>query len=210
MNEKRPDLPYEKAAEESAKTIGKGLDLIKQASPAIADFYNFIGGDRLAEQRIRNADKYKRETKRIIEARDMEEKQKRAVPEELAAPLFEAAIRDPREELQKLYAALTVNAIDPEFHDHVRPEFVETVKKWQPIDIRVMQFAAGRASGSQAFTFPEIQAVLATERRNALAVSLEHLKTLGCLISPMGGSHLVSPYGAEIMRAVSEHPDESR
>jgi len=27
MNDKRPDLPYEKAAEETAKTIGKGFDL---------------------------------------------------------------------------------------------------------------------------------------------------------------------------------------
>src|SRR4051812_43884982 len=110
MSEKRPDLPYEKAAEESAKAIGKVADLLDKASPAFADVYNLVIGDRLAEQRNRNADRYARETKRIIEERDI--KEKRAVPEELAAPLFEAAIRDPREELLKLYAALTVNAID--------------------------------------------------------------------------------------------------
>src|SRR4051812_39948641 len=114
MSEKRPDLPYEKAAEESAKTIGKGLDLVNKASPAIADIYNFMIGDRIGEYRNRNADKYARETKRIIEERDI--KEKRAVPEDLAAPLLEAAMRDPREELQKLYAALTVNALDPAFH----------------------------------------------------------------------------------------------
>ena len=204
MSEKRPDLPYEKAVEEGAKTIGKGFDLVNKASPAIADFYNFVVGDRLAEQRNRNADKYARETKRIIEERDI--KEKRAVPEDLAAPLLEAAMRDPREELQKLYAALTVNAIDPAFHDHVRPEFVETVKKWQPIDICVMQFATNRGSSGPQFTYEEIQAALVSERRNAVQVSVEHLKTLGCL-SGMHGRYSAAPYGIEIMRTVSEQPD---
>ena len=37
MNDKRPDLPYEKATEETAKTIGKGLDLVNRAAPAIGD-----------------------------------------------------------------------------------------------------------------------------------------------------------------------------
>lgn len=206
MNEKRSDLPYEKAVEEGAKTIGKGFDLVNKASPAISDFYNFVLGDRVAEQRIRNADKYARETKRIIEERHI--KEKRAVPEDLAAPLLEAAMRDPREELQTLYAALTVNALDAAFHDHVRPEFVETVKKWQPIDVRVMQYATSRQEGKAHFAFGEIQTDLqATERRNAVAVSLEHLRTLGCLSSPGQGSFTVTAYGKEIMRAVSEQPE---
>jgi hypothetical protein len=37
MNDKRPDLLYEKATEETAKTIGKGLDLVNRAAPAIGD-----------------------------------------------------------------------------------------------------------------------------------------------------------------------------
>ena len=37
MNDKRPDLPYEKATEETAKTILKGLDLVNRAAPAIGD-----------------------------------------------------------------------------------------------------------------------------------------------------------------------------
>jgi hypothetical protein len=205
MSEKRPDLPYEKAAEETGKAIGKVADLLDKASPALADLYNFLGGDRLSEQRIRNADKYKRETKRIMEERNI--KERRAVPEELAAPLFDAAIRDPREELQKLYAALTVNAIDPAFHDHVRPEFVETVKKWQPIDVRVMKFSVGRPQGKPHFGAGEIETALTMERQNAVTVSLEHLRTLGCLSSPGPKSYTATPYGAEIMRAVSEKPD---
>lgn len=205
MNEKRPDLPYENAIEESAKAVRTGLDLVDKASPAIADIYNVIIGDRLGEYRKRNADKFARETQRIIDERNL--KDKREVPEDLAAPLLEAAMRDPREELQKLFAALAANAMDPAFHDHVRPEFVETVRKWQPIDVRLMRFAVGRAPSKPQFDYTEVVAALAPERRNAVAVSLEHLVTLGCISRPGQGSFVATPYGTEIMRAVSEKPE---
>jgi hypothetical protein len=204
MSEKRPDLPYEKAAEESAKAIGKVADLLDKASPAIADIYNIIIGDRVGEYRKRNADKFARKTRRIIDERNLEDK--REVPEDLAAPLLEAAIRDPREELQDLFAALAANAMDPAFHDHVRPEFVETVKKWQPIDVRVMRFATNRGPSKPQFSFGDIQAALAPERGNAIQVSLEHLIALRCLAG-RDGSYQAPPYGIEIMRAVSEKPE---
>jgi hypothetical protein len=205
MNEKRADLPYEKAAEETAKTIGKGLDLVDKASPAIADIYNVLVGDRVSEYRKRNADKFARETQRIIDERNL--KEKREVPEDLAAPLLEAALRDHRDALQKLYAALAVNAMDPAFHDDVRPEFVETVRKWQPLDVRVMQFATSRPDGKAHFGQGDVHSELAGVRQNAIAVSLEHLRALGCLSSPGSNSYTASPYGTEIMRAVSARPE---
>lgn len=143
MSEKRPELPYEKAAEEAAKTIGKGFDLVNRAAPALGEAYDFLIGDRIKEQRVRNADKMARETKRIIDERNL--KETRALPEDLASPLLEAAQREPREELLRLFAALAANAMDPN-RDDVRPEFVETVRKWQTIDVRVMTFAVERRS----------------------------------------------------------------
>jgi len=206
MNDKRPDLPYEKAAEETAKAVGKGLDLVNRAAPAIGDAYGFLIGDRIKAQRERNADRMARETKRILDERNLEETS--ALPEDLAAPLLEAAQREPREEILRLYSALAANAMDPN-HDDVRPEFVETVKKWQPIDLRVMQFVVGRPKGKPQFASGDVEAAMKTERRNAVTVSLEHLRTLGCL-SPAAqqATYALSPYGAEIMRAVSEHPEE--
>lgn len=201
MSEDRPDLPYEKAAEEGAKTLGKSFDLVNKASPAIADIYYWMIGNRIAEQRNRNADKYARETRRIFEERDI--KEKRAIPEDLASSLLEAAMRDPRNELQSLYAALTVNAFDPAFHDDVRPEFVETVRRWQPIDVRVMQFAFSQPREKAQFNHRALIAVLGTERSNAIAVSLDHLTKLGCLLVPAMPSYTITPYGMEIMRAVS-------
>jgi len=206
MNEKRPDLPYEKAAEETAKAVGKALDLVDQASPAIADIYNLLIGDRISEAQKRNADKFARETKRIFQERDI--KGQRELPEDLAATLLKAAMREPREELQRLFAALAVNAMDPAFIDDVRPEFVETVKKWQPLDLRAMQFAASRRPPKPQFDLQQIEAGLTTVRLNAVAVSVDHLKNLGCLSAPTATSYAISPFGAEIIRAVSEHPEK--
>src|SRR5258707_9322070 len=135
-------MPYEKAVEETAKTVGKGLDLVSRAAPAVGDAYDFLIGDRIKEQRVRNADKMARETKRILDERNL--KETCALPEDLAAPLLEAAQREPREEILRLYSALAANAMDPN-HDDVRPEFVETVRKWQPLDVRIMQFGNNRS-----------------------------------------------------------------
>lgn len=199
MNDKRADLPYEKAAEETAKAMGKGLDLVSRAAPAIGEAYDFLIGDRIKEHRVRNADKMARETKRILDERNL--KETAALPEDLAAPLLEAAQREPREELLKLYAALAANAMDPN-HDDVRPEYVETVRKWQPIDIRVMNFAvARRGSNNPYFTGG---GDMPSERSTAAEQSILHLMELNCIRHNAANGYILTAYGAEIMRAVNE------
>lgn len=206
MNEKRPDLPYEKATEEATKTIGKGLDLVDKASPAIADIYNALLGDRISAYRTRNADKFARETKRIIEERNLQEK--RELPEALAAPLLEAAQSDPREELLKLFAALAVNAMDPKVGDDVRPEFIETVRKWQPFDLLVLQFAfARRKSKFPYFKGTEVAKGIPGSRGSAVQLSVDHLISLKCIVNKSPNGMVITAYGEEIMRAVSERPD---
>jgi hypothetical protein len=201
MNDKRPDLPYEKASEEAAKTIGKGLNLVSRAAPAIGEAYGFLIGDRIKEHRERNADRMARETKRIIDERNLEES--RALPEDLVAPLLEAAQREPREELLKLFAALAANAMDPN-RDDVRPEFVETVRKWQPIDIRVMSFAADRRRTSNPYFRTVDDGNQPTLRASAIELSIQHLMELKCLFYNPSNGYAVTAYGSEIMLAVSE------
>ncbi|MBR0862263.1 hypothetical protein ACVIWV_006228 [Bradyrhizobium diazoefficiens] len=200
MNDKRPDLPYEKAAEETAKTIGKGLDLVNRAAPAIGDAYGFLIGDRIQEQRARNADKMARETKRILDDRNL--KETCALPEDLADPLLEAVQREPREEILRLYAALAANAMDPN-HDDVRPEFVETVRKWQPIDVRVMNFAVDRRSTSIPYFSPGDMHQPGV-RESAIQLSIDHLVELKCMRHNPTNGYVISAYGSEIMLAVSE------
>lgn len=133
MTHDRPDLPYEKAIEAAAKTTGKALDLIESASPAIADAYVFLIGDRLAAARARNLDEITRRIKKILQDRDAKDAQ--PLPEQIAAPLLEHAQGEPRSEIQDLYAALLANAMDPSFKNDVRPEFVSTVRQLHPLDV---------------------------------------------------------------------------
>lgn len=204
MNDKRPELPYEKAAEETAKTLGKGIDLINRAAPAIGDAYGFLLGDRIKEQRVRNADKMARETKRILEARNLTETV--ALPEDLAAQLLEGAEREPREELLKLYAALAANAMDPN-HDDVRPEFVETVRKWQPIEIRVMKLAAERRRTTEPyFSASDVQQTASDLRVTAIQLSIDHLSDLKCIRNNQRNGYVLTEFGSEMMLAVSEQP----
>lgn len=198
-------MPYEKAVEETAKTVGKGLDLVNRAAPAVGDAYGFLIGDRIKEHRARNADAMARKTKRILDERNLEET--RALPEDLAQPLLEAAQKEPRDELLTLFAALAANSMDPA-RDDTRPEFVETVRKWQPIDIRVMQFAKTRRETTEPyFKVGEVRSGLPTFRQSALQVSLDHLESLACLTIHPSSGYLLSAYGDEIMRAVSENPN---
>jgi hypothetical protein len=202
MDDNRPDLPYEKAAEETAKTIGKGLDLVNRAAPAIGDAYDFLIGDRIKEQRVRNADKMARETKRILDERNLKETS--ALPEDLATPLLEAAQREPREEILRLYAALAANAMDPN-HDDIRPEYVETVRKWQPIDIRVMSFAVDRrGTNTPYFSADDLHKSAPDDLRvTSIEISIDHLLELKCIRHNPQHGYVLTAYGSEIMLAVS-------
>ncbi|MGJ5045726.1 hypothetical protein ACQR09_01590 [Bradyrhizobium oligotrophicum] len=201
MSDKRPDLPYEKAAEETAKSIGKGLDLVNRAAPAIGDAYGFLIGDRIKEQRVRNADKMARETKRILDERKLKETS--ALPEDLATPLLEAAQREPRDEILRLYSALAANAMDPN-HDDIRPEYVETVRRWQPIELRIMRFGADRRGTDRPFfSIDDVLNAAGDLRRSAIDTSLDHLIELKCVRRDLRSGYILTSYGIEIMRAVS-------
>src|SRR4051794_27972998 len=65
--------PYAGAIEETAKTAGKALDLIKDASGPIADFYSLVIGDRVQAARHRRLDEMTRRTRKILRDRNLSE-----------------------------------------------------------------------------------------------------------------------------------------
>jgi hypothetical protein len=101
MTDARPELPYEKAVEETAKATGKAIDLIGSMTPAIADAYGYLIGDRLATSRVRNLDEITRKTKKILQDRDAQDTQ--PLPEQIAALLLEHAQGEPPEAKFKTY-----------------------------------------------------------------------------------------------------------
>ncbi|SNT09870.1 protein of unknown function [Tardiphaga sp. OK246] len=194
------DNPYEKSIEEGAKAAGKFLDVVKSVSPAVGDLYGLAIGDRVHGWRQRHIDAVTRKTKRILEERDVEAQE---IPEQIALPLIEAAQGEPREELQDLYARLLANAMDPASADNVRPEFIQTVKELQPIDLRILL-------GVSTYKSPNEQLPLINEiskgldlREAAAALAIANLERLSCVRRVGGGQYLaLSEYGREFLIAV--------
>jgi hypothetical protein len=127
--------PYEKAIEETAKTTGKMVDLVRDGaraiSPTVADAYNFLMGDRLSHARKRNLDAIARETDNILRDRDV--KDRSATPEQIAIPLLSAAEAESRDELRSLWSRLLANAVDPSRSERVRPEFIKLLQSLEPL-----------------------------------------------------------------------------
>ena len=114
------------AIEESAKTAGKALDLIKNAPGPIGIADGVLIGDRLEAARIRRLDAITRETKRILRDRDVAETVD--VPEQIAIPLLESAQPESRAEMQDLSSRLLANAMDPSRREDIRPEYIDTLR----------------------------------------------------------------------------------
>jgi hypothetical protein len=137
------EAPYSGAIEETAKTAGKALDLIKDASGPIGNAYGVLIGDKLEAARIRRLDATTRETKRILRDRDVAEAAD--VPEQIAIPLLESAQRESRKEMQDLWSRLLANAMDPARQDDVRPEIIRALNTLQPVDVLIMELLAKNA-----------------------------------------------------------------
>lgn len=193
--------PYEKAIEETAKATSKAVDLIRDGGraigPAVADIYGVMIGDRVRAARVRNLDAINEKRRKKLESRGVSEPLQ--PPEEIAIPILEAAQGETREELQDIWASLLANAMDPTRAANVRPEFIETVRKMQPIDAELLLRTKFLHSGSwlQPDNIPEY-------RKSAVKVSLGRLVELKCISLSSTDRFRATDYGLELMFAIEE------
>ncbi len=204
MSEHRDEMPYEKAIEETAKTTGKALDMVQSMSPAIATAYGFIIGDRINAARERQLDSLARKTKKLLQDRNAKEEQ--PVPEQIAIPLLEAAQGETRETIQDLYAALLANAMDANYANDVRPEFVATVKALQPLDAAILAIVlrAHDTVSQRQIRYQDVSTHILGKRPAAVQLSVDHLVKLNCILSNQG-MLMMTPYGQEFMVACDPH-----
>jgi hypothetical protein len=170
------NMPYEKAVEETAKAANNAVDLFREGGraigPSIGNIYGILIGDKVADARLRRLDKLARKTKKILKDRNVAEQQE--VPEDIAIPLLEAAQGDSREEIQELWARLLANAMDPHRSNNVRAEFIETVRKLEPIDARILLHLRNSPFESQWPKAKQIAESLSL-RNTTMEVSMNHL-----------------------------------
>ena len=198
--------PYEKAVEETAKATSNAVDLIREGgraiAPAIGNIYGVLIGDKVAAARERRLDEITRKTKKILQDRKVKDSVE--LPEDMAIPLLEAAQSEPREELQELWARLLANAMDPARADHVRPEFVEALRRLQPVDVRILDIVQKTLSDSSTLLQVSQIAERTKLRPSAAEVSVSHLQGLD-IVRKTGGNHLVAltDLGKELVVAVA-------
>jgi hypothetical protein len=189
--------PYSGAIEETAKTTGKALDLVKDSAQPIANIYGLLIGDHIQAARDRRLDAITRRTKKILRSRDLSEAAE--VAEQIAIPLLEAAQREPRPELQEIWSILLANAMDPARRDEVRQEFIDALKTFHPTDAVVLrtmnEFFPTNYIGLESFA--------ATGLREAtIVVSLRNLIRCSCVQEHSGGdAYKIASFGNELVRA---------
>lgn len=193
--------PYEKAIEETARTVGKAIDVVRETAHAIrrptSNLFNFLVGDRLQAARDRNLDELLRKTAKIIDERDVAEKA--FAPEQIVIPLLEAAAGEPREELQTLWSHLLANAMDPARCDDVRPEFIATLQRLQPIDALTLRTCL--RAGASLSTIETVHLDMnGKARESQVVISLKTLVSEGCMQNRQG-YYEITAFGEELLHA---------
>jgi hypothetical protein len=133
-----------KAAEESAKTAGKGLEIVHDTGGYLrgvfadlpADLVGVAGGAWLHEIHARLRDALRRRTEQILRERDVQDVIE--LSPNMALALIGGAQEEDREELMELWARLLANAMDPSLNT-VRHSFIDAVKKMDPPDAVVLR-----------------------------------------------------------------------
>ena len=196
------DIPYEKAIEETAKTTGKALDLIKGASPAIADIYGYLIGDSISQARKRRLHDLAEETKRLLEDRGVRPE---PAPEQIAIPLLEAAQGESRPEMATRWATLLANAMDPARAQDVRPDFVQTLKQIQPSDALVLETMVSviQHPTNTSMSPDDLKPHAKELRRSQIEMSMAKLTDLRCLRADtrVNGNFALTGYGLEFFAA---------
>jgi hypothetical protein len=101
------------------------------------DAVGLIIGDPLGVVRTAIAAQYDLLLTKIFERRRV--KQTQPVSPSLAIPLLRAAYEEGRPDLQALWASLIASAMDPNRSGRVRLSFIDTLKRFDPLDAVVLK-----------------------------------------------------------------------
>jgi hypothetical protein len=196
-----------KAIEESAKSIGKGIDLVgglgSYLSRALGGVpENLIGllvGDWLIHKRARRWGELQAETLRILEQRKVQEPYEDISPS-IALPLIEAALDEVREVLKDIWANLLASAMDPKRKDFVRRNVIDAVRAMEPIDALVFSKIPVVSTNQDTNTVDKLVSLLGLSN-DEIVVATRALHQLG-VIEAHNISWRMSPFGNIVTRAI--------
>jgi hypothetical protein len=139
---------------------------------------------------------------KIFEKRGVTDTQ--PVSPSLAIPLLRAAYDESRPELQQLWAELIVAAMDPKRSGRVRLSFIDTLKRFDPLDALLLKGCYERR-GSEPDAIEYFMNFLNTSR-DEIQISVDNLVVLNCIgRQPSKPSNFfITTYGRELIRICSD------
>jgi hypothetical protein len=124
----------------------------------------------------------------------------------IAIPLVRSAYDEGRPQLQELWATLIANAMDPKRSDRIRISFIDTLRKFDPLDALVLKMR-NEKSGQLSPNATEFIANLLSASKDEVSISVDNLMSIRC-VGPAGlqhsGDFVVLPYGRALIRACSD------
>ena len=118
----------------------------------------------------------------------------------IGLPILEAAADESREELQDLWAALLAAAADPSRSKSFRNEFMDIIKRMDPMDAVILK-AAHEAGGHIDGNMRNALSSKFQLGRDAVDVSISNLNKLNLLMEAPPRMH-VTPLGREFLRTL--------
>ena len=198
-----------KAVQETAKAVPAvveaGSELGRWFSRVVGtvpeDFIGLALGDYLHDLRLRNLDRIRRRTDEILRARGVTDP--RPIGPKTAIPAFEAASEESDEELQRLWANLLANAMDPNEDVALMNILINTLKKMEPLDALALDMI-GRTDET-LFGFDDLKKSL-NIRESLSRMEIMNLANLGLLREhgKQRGNYYRTPLMTELYLAVSD------
>jgi hypothetical protein len=143
------------------------------------DAVGLVIGDPLHFVRAAIAAKYDEWITAIHSRRGVKNTQ--PVSPSVAIPLLRAAYDESRSDLQALWAALIAAAMDPARSGRVRLSFIETLKRFDPLDALVLK-ARYDNSGGLSPSAVEYLAASLRQPQHEITLSVENLEVLKCAV----------------------------
>ncbi len=185
---------------ESSKLVqymGRVLGTVPQ------DAVGLVIGDPLGFVRTAIASQYDILLTKILARRNVTHTQ--PVSPSVAIPLLRAAYDEGRPELQVLWASLIASAMDPKRSGRVRLSFIETLRRFDPLDALVLK-TRHEQQGELKPNPIEFIATRIGEQSTEVHISVDNLKVLKCAASATTSvtEFYVTNYGAGLLRACSD------
>jgi len=162
---------------DESEALKIGMEVALRPLTQIAEnALGLAGGDWLSEKRLRNRQRLREETEKILQAEgaDLDDDPSPSV----VIPLLQAAQDESREEMLKLWATLMATAMDPNRRSLYRRQFVDLVKNLEPGDALMLPHIP--EAGENWYNSSRIAEILKLPYDEA-QTAMEHLIELGIM-----------------------------